>query len=180
MKIYPLLAVLWLLPWSAQAVNKLQWKQLSAQSEHVSSKAWRGVFSAANGVSRDASSFYRPRNLLLSAKATLAIRSKKRLTWLLPVAADAGFQAKLYQAEPSFRLGVGAVISTSQASSLSLQVTDLLAAGGRVKERACYDKYRRSFHCGTGLAWTDYTKSPLHHRSRIQNPSLRIRFLHSF
>ena len=27
--------------------------------------------------------------------------------------------------------------------------------GGGVTESACYDDFRRAFHCGTGLAWSD-------------------------
>lgn len=180
MKAYLLLPLLSLLASQAQAVNSLKWLNLRAQSEHVSSKTWRGVFSSANGVSRDASSFYRPRNVLLSGEATLAVQSRKRLTWLVPISADAGYQAKLYQAKPSVSLGLGAIIETGQTSSLSLQVKNLLVAGGRVNERACYDLYRRSFHCGTGLSWTDYRTSSLNKRSTIQNPTIRVRFEHKF
>lgn len=27
--------------------------------------------------------------------------------------------------------------------------------GGKVRERPCHDGFRRAFHCGTGLPWTD-------------------------
>ena len=28
--------------------------------------------------------------------------------------------------------------------------------GGSIKEKPCYDKFDREFHCGTGQPWIDY------------------------
>ena len=28
--------------------------------------------------------------------------------------------------------------------------------GGSIKEKPCYDKFDREFHCGTGQPWVDY------------------------
>lgn len=36
-----------------------------------------------------------------------------------------------------------------------LHVHDALQWGGKVLERPCHDGFRRAFHCGTGLPWTD-------------------------
>jgi hypothetical protein len=65
------------------------------------------------------------------------------------------------------------------AICLTLSIA-LTACGGKVSERACYDLYRRAFHCGTGLAWTDYQGSSLSRRDYENVPRLKLRYLYRF
>ena len=161
------------------AAKDLQWLHVQASDSHQASDAWHGYFTASNGKAHNVSNFYRPKNQLFSASATLAV-SRPKVSWLLPIALDAGYAAELYQASPSLRLGFGAVIATSQASLLSVRVDNLLTLGGDVHEQACYDKYTRAFHCGTGLAWSDYRGSSLSRRDAAQQAKLKARFIYRF
>ena len=83
---------------------------------------------------------------------------RKPVTWLLPVSLDGGYQAKLYQAEPLLSLGLGAIVKTSSNSLITLRINDAFKVGGDIKEQPCYDSFRRQYHCGSGLAWTDYIR----------------------
>jgi hypothetical protein len=60
------------------------------------------------------------------------------------------------------------------------QVENMVQLGGRVRERACYDIYQRAFHCGTGLAWSDYQSSSLRRRDDENVPRLKLRYLYRF
>jgi len=165
---------------SAWSGDRLDWIGVDLQDDHTSSKIWRGTFTSLNGEHHNVSDFYRPRNLLLSARATLAVRPQARVTWLVPMSADAGYQAPLYHSQASFSLGLGVAVRTSRQSLMSVQLHDALVIGGAVHEKACYDSYRRADHCGTGLAWRDYAGSELAERSRFDGARLQLRFTHKF
>ena len=161
---------------------------LSAKSEHAGSKVWSGNFTAPNRRHYDASGFYAPTNQPFSAKAVLAKPDNKpgnkpsdnRVTWLLPIALDAGYRAQLYQAAPLFSLGIGAAFALPEHTMVSIRAENLLRLGGGVSEQACYDGFRRQFHCGTGLAWTDYTRHGETRRDAIALPTIKIKFIKRF
>ena len=165
---------------SAWSGDRIDWLGVSLQDDHTSSKAWRGTFTSLNGESHNVSDFYRPRNLLLSARATLAVRPQARVTWLVPMSIDAGYQAALYHSQASFSIGLGVAVQTGRRSLMSVQLHDALVIGGAVHEKACYDSYRRAYHCGTGLAWRDYAGSQLAKRSRLDGARLQLRLTHKF
>ncbi len=165
---------------SAWSGDRIDWLGVKLQDEHASSKTWRGRFTSLNGQHHNVSYFYRPRNLLLSARATLAVRPQARVTWLVPMSADAGYQAPLYQSQASFSVGLGVAVQTGRQSLMSVQLHDALVIGGSVNEKACYDSYRRAYHCGTGLAWRDYAGSELAKRNRFDGARLKLSFTHKF
>lgn len=161
---------------------------LSAKSEHAGSKVWSGNFTAPNHRNYYASGFYAPANQPFSAKAVLAKAGNKpgnkpsdtRVTWLLPIALDAGYRARLYQAAPLFTLGMGAAIALPGRAMVSVRAENILRLGGGVSEQPCYDSFRRRFHCGTGMAWTDYTQHGEDRRAGIALPAVKIKFVKRF
>lgn len=165
---------------------------LSAKSEHVGSRVWSGNFTALNQRNYDAARFYEPTNQLFSAKMIFAKaanrtanqratrRVTRRVTWLLPIALDAGYRAQLYQAAPLFSLGIGAAFALPEHTMVSIRAENMLRLGGGVSEQACYDGFRRQFHCGTGLAWTDYTRHGEDRRDAIALPAIKIKFIKRF
>lgn len=166
----------------AQPALADDWQLLSltAASEHNGSDVWSGKFTAINGRHYDASAFYAPTNQPFSAKLVLAKKTDRRLTWLLPLAADAGYQARLYQAEPLFALGGGAVLRLAGHSMVSLRIDNILRLGGALSEQPCYDGFRRQYHCGTGLAWRDYQASDIDRRGRFAVPQIKVKLTHRF
>lgn len=153
---------------------------LTAASEHQGSDVWSGKFTGLNGRSYDASAFYRPNNQPFSAKAVLTRRGSAHVTWLLPIAADAGYQARLYQAEPLLSLGTGAAIRFARHAMLSIRLDNLVRLGGDVSEQPCYDGFRRQYHCGTGVAWRDYQNSDIDRRGSYGTPAVKIKLTHRF
>ena len=163
----------------AGAASDWQVLSLSAKSEHGGIAVWSGKFTAMNGRNYDASAFYTPTNQPFSVKSILAKSHTKNITWLMPLTLDAGFDARLYQAEPLLGLGTGAAIGLSDASMLSIRFDNLLRLGGGVSEQPCYDGFRRQFHCGTGMAWTDYQSSEASRRT-FGEAAIKIRFVQKF
>lgn len=73
----------------------------------------------------------------------------------LPLHFDNGFNAALYKAEPYFGGGLVMHWATGERLVWGFHLHDALRFGGAVKERPCHDGFRRRFHCGTGLPWSD-------------------------
>ena len=154
--------------------------RLQAESKHQGSKVWSGYFRGLNGRDYNAAQFYRPQREEFSAFGIVALDPHKKVSWLVPLAVDAGYDAKLFQAEPLAAIGFGAAVRTGPYSVVSLRADNLLVAGGRVSEQPCYDGFRRRYHCGTGTAWTDYQRSDVDRRGRLAVPALYARFVHRF
>ena len=57
-------------------------------------------------------------------------------------------------------------------------ITDIKIGGG-VSESACYDDFRRAFHCGTGMVWSD-AQSGGFLKKYEQNKSINITFTVGF
>ena len=161
---------------------------LSAKSEHAGSHVWSGNFTARNQRNYDAARFYEPTNQLFSAKMIFAKATNRpankhvtrQVTWLLPIALDAGYRAQHYQAAPLFSLGIGAAFALPEHAMVSIRAENMLRLGGGVSEQACYDGFRRQFHCGTGLAWTDFTRHGEDRRDAIALPAIKIKFMKRF
>ncbi|MGB0315508.1 MAG: hypothetical protein ACPGC7_08265, partial [Parvibaculales bacterium] len=137
--------------------DKRDWQLLSlkAESRHAASKVWNGSFTGLNGHHYDVSDFYQSKqpNFSLRAifkKTTNRPRSNRPVTWLLPIAIDAGYEAKLYQAAPLLSIGFGAAITLAPQSMLSMRIDNAVRLGGTISEQPCYDGFRRQYHCGTG------------------------------
>ena len=161
-------------------VSDWQLLSLQATSEHNGSDVWSGKFTGLNGRNYNTESFYTPTNQPFSAKAVFARIGNAALTWILPLGLDAGYQARLYQAAPLLTLGGGAALRIGTYSMVSLRLDNIVRLGGKISEQACYDAYRRQFHCGTGLAWTDYKNSNFDRRSSMATAHIKLRFTHRF
>ncbi|MBT7642844.1 MAG: hypothetical protein HN715_07640 [Rhodobiaceae bacterium] len=179
------LALLCLLPGSSFAQD-WQLLQLSARSQHQGSKVWSGRFHGLNGTVYNATEFYQPTRPQFSASGLLALPRSRGLTWLVPISVDAGYSAKLYQARPLASLGFGAAVRLGPHSLVSFRVDNILVAGGKVSEQPCFDSFRRRFHCGSGLAWTEFETTRSAKRKsgggagQLGEPSLHAKWVHKF
>jgi len=163
------------------------WQLLSlkAESRHAGSKVWQGKFTGLNGQLYDVSDFYQSKRASFSARAIFSKAAQRPpsyrpLTWLLPIALDAGYQARLYQAAPHVSLGFGAAIAVAPQAMVSLRVDNVLRLGGTIKEQPCYDGFRRQYHCGTGLAWVDYRQIDSDRRDSFALPRLNFKYVKRF
>lgn len=165
---------------SPAAAADVQLVSLTAVSQHAASKVWSGRFRGVNGRDYNASAFYKSTKPQLSATGLLMINPQDRFSWLLPISIDAGYHAELYQADPLASIGFGTAVSLDAHSVLTLRVDNLLVSGGKISERPCFDSYRRRYHCGSGLAWTDFEKTDFDRRGRLAVPSIEIKFRRRF
>lgn len=158
------------------------WQLLSlrAATEHAGSKVWNGKFTGLNGRKYDVSAFYKSGAPVFSAKAVLARKGHGSISWLVPLSVDNGYRAQLYQAEPLFSLGFGAAMRLAPQSMLSVRVDNALRLGGAVSEQPCYDGFRRQYHCGSGLAWTDYRSIGEDRRNAFALPTLNVKYVKRF
>jgi hypothetical protein len=178
--------LMFLLPITALAENHYeshgQWQLLSlkAESRHVGSKVWQGKFTGLNGQLYDVSGFYQTNQPTFSARAIFTKTGRKQMNWLLPIALDGGYDAKLYQAEPLLSLGFGAAMAVAPQTMLSLRLDNALRLGGDISEQPCYDGFRRQYHCGTGLAWGDYRQIDSDRRDNFALPRLTFKYVTRF
>lgn len=157
-----MLILLLLLPaFAAQAGNETlqdllaRIDYLQVEDTHRTSYVWSGRFNAINGDTYNVTQFYRSKAPQFNL--TMAIRLHQSARWrvALPVQMDNGYRADLYRARPYLGLGLVAQWAKSERLVLGFHLHDALKLGGEVREYACYDGFRRQFHCGTGLPWTD-------------------------
>ena len=174
-----------LLP-SPSRAQDWQLLHLSASSQHQGSKVWRGRFHGLNGQLYNATQFYQSTRPQFSANGLLARSGQGALTWLVPLSVDAGYSAKLYQASPLASLGFGAALRLGAHSLVSFRVDNIIVVGGKVSEQPCFDSFRRRFHCGSGLAWTEFeaTNSAKDKSGggagQLNEPALHAKFIHKF
>lgn len=154
--------------------------RLNVTPQHAASKVWRGHFTALNGRFFNAAHFYRNRDVALSAAAIWAKPMSERVSLLVPLALDAGYDAELMQTRPMAGLGIGAAIDFGAQTVLSLRAENILRLGGQTSEQPCYDDFRRRFHCGTGMAWTDYQTSHAAPRGSLGVAGFQARLIHRF
>jgi len=98
---------------------------------------------------------YQSKRPQINAKLAILAHEDARWRLTVPLHFDNGYQADLYQAQPFFGLGLVTQWAASERVVLGFHLHDALKLGGKVSEQPCHDGFRRRFHCGTGLPWTD-------------------------
>ncbi len=127
------------------------------ENNHRTSYVWNGHFAALNGDIYDMRDFYRSKRPEINARIGVLAHESARLKVHLPIHFDNGYQADLYEAQPYLGLGVITQWAATDTLVLGFHLHDALQIGGKVRETPCHDSFRRDFHCGTGLPWTDAT-----------------------
>lgn len=128
---------------------------LQVQDSHRTSYVWSGRFTAMNGDAHDMAHFYRAKRQQFNVQAAIKLHEGPRLRIALPLHMDNGYRADLYQAEPYFGGGLIVQWAKNERVTWGLHIHDALQIGGGVRESPCHDGFRRQFHCGTGLPWSD-------------------------
>lgn len=128
---------------------------LQVEDTHRTSYVWNGRFNAINGDAYDMAHFYRAKRPQFNVQAAIKWLETPRLHLSLPVQIDNGYEADLYRAKPYIGLGLVAQWAATDRLVLGFHLHDALQIGGAVRESPCHDGFRRRFHCGTGLPWSD-------------------------
>lgn len=153
-----IVVLLLLMPLSARAdflawLNKIDY--LLAEDSHSVSRVWSGHFKALNGDEYNMAQFYAPKKPQFNLRAAIALKETPRLRLSMPLHYDHGYRAALYEATPYIGIGFIGQWAARDNVVLGLHIHDGLQAGGDITERPCHDGFRRAFHCGTGLPWSD-------------------------
>ena len=143
---------------------------LLASDQHLTSRPWSGVFQALNGDIFRVEQFYHSKNPQFNIKMGLYAAHTKSTAYIINLHYDNGFDSALYDAQPYLGLGLSAHRQLNKYSRLSWHLLDVLQLGGNTRERPCYDTFRREFHCGTGLAWSDV-------KNRVGADDIKPRFM---
>ena len=128
---------------------------LQVEDSHQTSRVWSGHFKALNGDDYNMAHFYAPQKPQFNLRMALTLSETSRLRLALPLHYDHGYRATLYEAEPYLGFGFIAQWAASKNLVFGLHLHDALQLGGGIDEQPCHDGFRRAFHCGSGLPWTD-------------------------
>lgn len=128
---------------------------LIVQDEHLTSSPWSGNFTAINGKAFKVTEFYKNRRPEMNIKTGIALVNRNNLKISIPVHFDNGFKSDLYNASRYLGTGISLYYRKSKDVFLTFEAHDILQINNGVKERPCYDAFRREFHCGTGSPWID-------------------------
>ena len=130
-------------------------------SEYVRGAVWSGKFQSYNGAEYDASAFYKQKNTTITMQQTAYVELEE-LVIFSPVFFDNGYESDLFTSEPIMAFGLGFQKKVGN-TTLELVGNNLLQIGGETSERPCVDGFKRQYHCGLGVAWSDASSALLKH-----------------
>lgn len=165
------------------AASDIKLVDLSVRPHHAASRVWQGQFTGLNGAAYNARHLYHSRKPEFSGSAIWSKPYGPRLSMLLPLTFDAGYEAALLRTTPLAGIGIGAALALGQSTMVSMRMDNLLRFGGDISETPCYDAFQRGFHCGSGQAWTDYTNganAKVDLRGALGVAAFQARLLHRF
>ena len=91
----------------------------------------------------------------MKIKTGIALVNGKDLKISVSVHYDNGFKSDLYEAKRYLGTGLSLYYRQSKDVFLTFEAHDILQINNGIKERPCFDAFRREFHCGTGSPWVD-------------------------
>ena len=138
---------------------------LNAETVNFRRGVWTGRFMDFAGKQWDVSHYYKAKyqiirgNVIFGQAIDQKQESKKSKTvifFLHRIDFDTGFKSALYQAQPFISWSPTGIVSLNERLSLVVGLHNLFSLGGHTRESPCFDDFRREFHCGTGIPWSDY------------------------
>lgn len=138
---------------------------VNAETTNLRRGVWSGRFVDFAGNQWDVSRYYKPKyqiirgNVIFGQAIDQKQESKKSeavIFFLHRIDFDTGFKSALYQAQPFISWSPTGIVSLNERLSLAVGFQNLFSLGGHTKESPCFDDFRREFHCGTGIPWSDY------------------------
>ena len=128
--------------------------KIEFQNDYSRTAVWSGNFIDYSGNQWDVSNYYD--NKIESFHASIfLIHEINGIDFTSKLYLDNGYDSALYNAKPLAYISIAADYQYSENKSFKLMLDPIIQYGGSVSESACYDDFRRAYHCGTGLNWTD-------------------------
>ena len=102
-----------------------------------------------DGVSRDVSKFYTPKDTMLSVSGNLYTKNTK-----VSLHYNNGMNTEKYEMSNMLKVQVTRHMSIS--NNLSMNITGGYVFGGDESHSSCKDSYNREYYCGNLTAWSDF------------------------
>ena len=128
--------------------------KIEASGDFERVDVWSGKFMDLSGKVWDTSEYYSQDNE--SYNTSIYINhdfSKFRFT--SKIFLDSGYDSALIDVDPLYYISLSAKYQLSENEKIKAVIDPIIKMGGGVTESACYDDFKRAFHCGTGMAWSD-------------------------
>ena len=128
--------------------------KIEFQNDYSRTAVWSGNFIDYSGKQWDVSNYYD--NKIESFHTSIFLSHEiNGIDFTSKLYLDNGYDSALYNAKPLAYISIAADYQYSENKSFKLMLDPIIQYGGSVLESACYDDFRRAYHCGTGLNWTD-------------------------
>ncbi len=127
--------------------------EFNAVYDYQRIEPWSGVFKDYTGKEWNLEEFYKNDQLSFTIKPEFLLTYNSNNFTEFSVYADNGFKSDLFIVQPKIIFDQTSYFKITENSFLGINtIFDLF---GGVIESPCYDDFRREYHCGTGLAWSD-------------------------
>ena len=128
--------------------------KVELNNDYNRTTVWTGNFIDYSGHQWDVSNYYD--NKIESFHAGIFLSHEiNGIDFTSKLYLDNGYDSTLYNVKPLAYISIAADYQYSENKSFKLMLDPIIQYGGSVSESACYDDFRRAYHCGTGLNWTD-------------------------
>ena len=128
--------------------------KIEASGDFERVDVWSGKFTDLSGKVWDTSKYYSQDNESYNTSFFIN-HDLNRFKFTTKIFLDSGYDSALIDVDPLYYISLSAKYQLSENEKIKAVIDPIIKMGGGVTESACYDDFRRAFHCGTGLAWSD-------------------------
>ena len=132
---------------------------INADNVYRGVKPWSGEFTDYSGAKWNVSNFYSSKSENFYIDTKFQIKSNGNYLGVLDFSFDNKYESDLFTVSAKFTIGLSNYFEIRDNFVLNFYTKTVF--GGSINEKPCFDSFRREFHCGTGLAWTDYSSSEI-------------------
>lgn len=152
---------IWCVSCSTTVFAEIGVTDFRAHSSYVRGGVWSGIFKSYNGRLYNASNLYKQKNTTITMTQTFYYKWDNTLLFV-PTYFDTGYKSDLFRSQPVFAFGFG-VQKKFDNLGFELVARNLFQIGGQSSENPCFDSFKRKYHCGLGVAWSESQSARLNH-----------------
>ena len=127
--------------------------EFNAVYDYQRIEPWSGGFKDYNGKEWNVKEFYKNDQISFAIKPEFLLIHNPNNFTEFSVYADNGYQSDLFTVQSKINIEQTTYFKITKNSYLGINT--YFEFFGGVKEKPCFDDFRREYHCGTGLAWSD-------------------------
>ena len=174
---YLLLATFILISFFSNSIFAIEIKliNLEGSSNYKRVSPWSGSFIDYKGNEWNVEGFYKSKQETFFIKPEFIVIYNETSFSKFSTYYDNGYRSDLFKANEKIAIDQTSYFWTSKNTLLSFSVYAEFLGG--IHESPCFDSYRREYHCGTGLAWSDSHEL---HKTDDNDYSIGINFIKFF